>query len=288
MQIIDGQQIANGILARLKEKPAPKKFFAGILIGDDPASASFQAIKEKTARNLGVDYRIYKLDAAMGTDKLRAEVGRIALQKSCGGAIVQLPLPEGVSRHALLNAIPQAKDADVLGERALGAFYTGRNPVIAPAVGAVEEILRAMKIEVKEKKFAVIGSGILIGKPVLNWLMGKAKEIFLLGRASDLALLKHADIVILGTGHAGLVTPDMLQDGAGVIDFGYGTKEMRNEKGEMRKERCGDFDPSSLTNSHHTTFTIHHSPAFYTPPPGGTSPILVTKLFENFYALNSQ
>src|SRR3989344_4213831 len=177
MTIIDGQKIANGILARLKEKPVPKKFFAGILIGDDPASASFQAIKEKTARALGVDYRIYKLDAAMGTDKLRAEVGRIALQKSCGGAIVQLPLPEGVNRHALLNAIPQEKDADVLGERALGAFYTGRNPDIAPAVGAVEEILSTINYQLSTHTVAVIGAGILIGKPVANWLMGKAKEV---------------------------------------------------------------------------------------------------------------
>jgi len=86
---------------------------------------------------------------------------------------------------------------------------------------------------------------------------------------SDLGLLKKADIVITGVGRAGLIAPDMLKDGAGIIDFGYGT---------LDGKYSGDFDTRALSPG----ATL----AFYTPTPGGTGPILVAKLFENFYELN--
>jgi len=71
--------------------------------------------------------------------------------------------------------IPQEKDVDVLGERALGAFYTGRNKVLPPAVGVVAEILVRQEIEIVAQRVAIVGLGFLIGRPVASWLMRKAK-----------------------------------------------------------------------------------------------------------------
>lgn len=267
--MIDGRKIADEILARLKSLPKPKKFLAAVLVGSDPASVSFLKQKEKTAKELGVDFRLYEFPATIKNDELRDEVRKIAEHKTCGGVIVQLPLPDHLNRHYILNVIPREKDVDVLGERALGAFYARRNPVLPPAVGAVEIILTTYDLPLTTCRVAVVGRGLLVGKPIATWFMGQVKELIVFGRNGDLSLLKDADLVITGVGKAGLVKPGMLKSGAGIIDFGY-------DGGK------GDFDSSQ------TPDTGHQTPAWHTPTPGGTGPILVAKLFENFYALNTE
>ena len=294
MTIIDGRKIAQEIIDDLKSRPKPEKFFAAILVGDNPASVNFIKQKEKTAKELGVDFRLYNLSADLKNDGLRDEVRKIAEQKTCGGVIVQLPLPEHINKHYILNVIPREKDVDVLGERALGAFYTGRNPVFPPAVGTVEKILSTLNLELSTLSVAVVGLGFLVGKPISVWLMDKVKEVILLDKFSDLSVIKSADVVILGAGQAGLIKPEMLKDGAGVIDFGYSVAQapprtdadltLRHGSGQAltnaeTKKISGDFD----TNLPAISYQLLN---FYTPTPGGTGPILVAKLFENFYTLN--
>jgi methylenetetrahydrofolate dehydrogenase (NADP+)/methenyltetrahydrofolate cyclohydrolase len=267
--IIDGREIARGILERLKSLPRPKKFLAAVLVGDDASSVSFLGQKEKIAKELGVDFRLYKFSAEMKQDELRDEVRKIAEHKTCGGVIVQLPLPEHLNWYYVLNAIPPEKDIDVLSERTLGAFYAGRSRVLPPAVGVVSEIFENRKLQIGNSTAAIVGLGLLIGRPVAHWLMRRAKETFLLRSTSDLSILKQADVAILGAGKAGLVRPAMLKDGATVIDFGY----------ERNK---GDFDADALKAEDSKLKIV------YTPTPGGTGPILVAKVFENFYKLNRE
>ncbi|MBI2888794.1 MAG: bifunctional 5,10-methylenetetrahydrofolate dehydrogenase/5,10-methenyltetrahydrofolate cyclohydrolase [Candidatus Liptonbacteria bacterium] len=274
MIVIDGKKIAAELLARLKEQPKPKKFFAGVLIGDDPASASFQKLKQDTAKGLGIDYRIYKLDPALGNDKLREEVGKIAAGKTCGGVIVQLPLPEPLNATYIVNAIPPEKDPDCLSERTLGAHYNNRAKVLHPAVATVEEVLRCANFDLKGNRAVVIGAGMLIGKPIAVWLMRKVSELYILGRGADFAILKNCDVVISGVGKAKLFNAAMLKGNALVIDFGYDSVD-----GKL----LGDFDPDSLKAK-----SLKLEAVVYTPTPGGTGPILVAKLFENFYALNEK
>lgn len=269
--VIDGKKIAEGILEELKKRPKTKKFFAAFLVGENPASASFLAVKERTAKELGVDFRVYRFPEATTQDKLRKEVLKIAEHARCGGAIVQLPFPGSINAQYVLNAIPREKDIDVLGERALGAFYAGRNPVLPPAVGVVEAILGSKGVSLDGKKAAIIGLGSLVGKPISVWLEGKVKELYLLDKGSDLSVLKDADIVVCGAGVPQLVKPEMLKDGALIIDFGYGT---------IAGKTFGDFDAPQQTTNDKPLTTIS-----YTPTPGGTGPVLVAKLFENFYEL---
>ncbi|MBI4159672.1 bifunctional 5,10-methylenetetrahydrofolate dehydrogenase/5,10-methenyltetrahydrofolate cyclohydrolase [Candidatus Wolfebacteria bacterium] len=279
MNPLDGKAIAQKIFANLKAKPTPKKFLAAILVGKDPASASFLKQKEKTAVELDVDFRLYRLDDTTTNDDLREEVGRIARQGTVGGVIVQLPLPKHLNKHYILNAVPREKDVDVLGERAIGAFYTGRNSVVPPAVGVLDEILRYSTFDIQHSTVAVIGLGFLVGKPIATWLMGRAKEILLFDKGSDFSLLKNADLVISGAGSVGLVKPEMLKDDASVIDFGYGASQSANGKSQLH----GDFDASQLTTNDQQLTTN-----FYTPTPGGTGPILVAKLFENFFTISRE
>ncbi|KKU91620.1 MAG: bifunctional 5,10-methylene-tetrahydrofolate dehydrogenase/ 5,10-methylene-tetrahydrofolate cyclohydrolase [Candidatus Jorgensenbacteria bacterium GW2011_GWA1_48_11] len=269
--VIDGKKIALDIIADLKKQPKPKRFLAVFLVGNEASSVSFVKQKRKIAGELGVDFRLYEFPESLKQDELRKEVLKIASQKICGGVIVQLPLPEHINKHSILNVIPREKDIDVLGERALGAFYADRNPVLPPAVGAVEEIIRNLKLEIRNSSIAIVGLGLLIGKPTANWIMSRARTVFLLGRDSDLKILKEADVVICGAGQARLIEPKMLKPMATVIDFGYGMLD-----GKI----SGDFNSASLETGN------AESGISYTPTPGGTGPILVTQIFVNFYALN--
>jgi len=270
MQIIDGKAIAADVLGRLRSRPVPMKFLAAILVGDDKSSVSFLKQKEKTAKDLGVDFRLYQFPSEINDDELRREVGKIVSHADCGGALVQLPLPEQLNWYHILNAIPKEKDIDVLSEGAIGSFYVGRSGILPPAVGTVDEIIRNLKLEIGNSALAVVGLGLLVGRPIANWIMRRAKETILLRSVSDLGLMKHADIVITGVGKAGLIGPEMLKDGAGVIDFGYGT---------LDGKYSGDLDARKISD--HASHV-----SFYTPTPGGTGPLLVAKLFENFYELN--
>jgi len=271
--IIDGRKIASEIIEELKKRPKPKKFLGVFLIGEDSASVSFIKQKEKTANELGIDFRIYKFPTNLKQDALRKEVLKISQHKTCGGVIIQLPLPEHINKHYILNVIPREKDIDVLGERALGAFYTGRNPILPPVVGVVETIIHNSKFEIQNSKAVVIGRGLLVGKPIALWLMDKVAELSIFTSQTEnlKEKLKNFDIIISGVGKANLFSSNNVKNGALVIDFGY---EFKDEK------IFGDFNPPPL-EIRNSKLEIS-----YTPTPGGTGPILVAKLFENFYKLN--
>jgi methylenetetrahydrofolate dehydrogenase (NADP+) / methenyltetrahydrofolate cyclohydrolase len=278
--IIDGKTIADDIVAKLKALPKPPGFFGAALVGDDPASLNFLKQKERVARELGIEFRLYQLPITITTDDLRAEIGRLAGPATCGAFIVQLPLPESVNRYYALNAIPKGKDVDCLSESALGAFYTERGKIAPPSVATVAEILRREHDDesaLRSLKAVVIGAGFLIGKPVGFWLQNRVGELVVLDASvRDVrAKLGDADIVISGAGHANLFGAADLKEGAIVIDFGFN----RDAEGKI----AGDFDPSGAgAGTDADARGIR-----YTKTPGGTGPVLVTKLFENFYTLGN-
>lgn len=264
---IDGKAIAEKIIERIKTRKT-KKFLAVFFVGHDASSKSFINQKEKLAKALGIDFRVYHFpEEKMTNDFLRAEIRKVVDHSTCGGALLQLPLPSGLNAQYAMNVIPREKDVDVLGERALGAFYAGRNPVLPTAVGVFEEIIRIRNADLKKATVAVVGMGPLVGKPISTWLRGNAAEIYALDKGSDLGVLKRADVVVCGAGVPKLVSAGMLKERALVIDFGYGMID-----GKV----SGDFDAESVPENPEVS---------YTPTPGGTGPVLVAKLFENFLEL---
>ncbi len=271
--VIDGRKIAAEIVAKLKQKPVPQKYLAVFLVGSDPSSVGFIKQKEKLAKELGVDFRLYKYNESTTQDELRKEIHKIGDGKPCGGIIVQLPLPGSADPQYVLNAMPREKDIDVLGERALGAFYAGRNIIYPPSVEVVKEIVEIENCKIENCTVAVVGLGKLVGKPVQTWLTGRSKEISLIDEGGNFDVLKNADIVVCGTGVPGLIKPEMLKENALVIDFGYGLSSGKPS---------GDFDADELKIKN-VKLKIS-----YTPTPGGTGPILVAKIFENFYSLTKE
>lgn len=264
---IDGKAIAEKIIERIKTRKT-KKFLAVFFVGRDASSKSFINQKEKLAKMLGVDFRVYHFpEEKVTNDSLRAEIRKIITHSSCGGALIQLPLPQGFDARYVANVIPREKDIDVLGERALGAFYARRNPILPPSVGVFEEIVHFGKYDLNRATVAVVGMGLLVGKPISTWLAGNVAELYALDKGSDFEILKRADIIVCGTGIPKLISADMVKKDALVIDFGYGT---------VGGKVSGDFDAESVREN---------SEISYTPTPGGTGPILVAKLFENFFEL---
>jgi len=265
---LDGTALAHSIYSRLRTLPVPKRFLAGIVAADDPASNAFQQMKKKAAAELGLDYRIYAVSPGASTDALRRRVRTVAEHATCGGVVVQLPLPAHVNAQYLINVIPVAKDVDVLGRRAREAFAGGYSRVLPPAVGALVAILEEQSLVLRELDVAVVGLGTLVGQPIASYLADRVRSLTLLDKGFDPSLLAYADLVVCGAG-AATVAPAMLKEGAGVIDFGYRSTD---------KGPCGDVDTSDTAALGRLSF--------YTPTPGGTGPVLIANLLENFYALN--
>ena len=257
MDKIDGKEIAEIIYARINSNIKHGLKLVVVMMGDNPSTESFVAQKKKVALRTGVGFEILRLPEDTSTSEVENVVQQASKDPLITAIVVQLPLPAKINRERVLLAIAPEKDADSLNGGSL----------LAPAVGTVTEIINSLGKDVKSLNFTVIGYGQLVGKPVYEFLLKKAKSVSLLRRGDNLVDgIKGADVIVTGTGSPNLIKTDMIHEGAIVIDFGYGF----TGDGKLR----GDFDSEGLTKQ-----------IYYTPTPGGTGPILVAKLFENVYDL---
>lgn len=267
---INGKEIALELLENLKKLKKPEKFLGVFVVGNDKRSFNFVKQKEKIAQELKIDFRIYQKEETIKNDELRKSILQVALRKTCGGVIVQLPLPSHLNKYYVCNVIPKEKDIDFLGERALGNFYALRSKVLPPPVGVLEEILKRLKIDLNQKDVLILGRGLLIGRPISLYLLDKVKSLTVLSNLNEenKKILKNFDLIVSGVGKANLFNEEFLKENAIVIDFGYDYFDSKI---------CGDFDNE-----------VKREDILYTPTPNGTGPILVVKLFENFYFLNQE
>jgi 5,10-methylene-tetrahydrofolate dehydrogenase/methenyl tetrahydrofolate cyclohydrolase len=238
--------------------PRSLRRLVAILIGDDAASRSFIAVKERAARDFGIIFEFLQIPSGMPQEAVVARLKGLAADCSVGGIVLQLPLPSGYDRAALISAIGLRCDVDNL---------SGLSAVPAPAVSAVRHILASRVKNFSDyRAVRIVGGGFLVGAPIAAYCAAEGIPYAVAtAETPDLqAFLKGADLVITGTGRAGLIDPLWVPSGAGIIDFG-----------------C----PSDFSQE----FLVKNAArfSFYTPTPGGTGPVLVASLFENFYILNS-
>lgn len=251
---IDGTALARSIEQRVAASVVPSTLeLVGFVASGDAAGRSFQETKRRAAARCGIAYRTVLLPEGIRQEAAESAVRAAAHAPSCQGIVVQLPLPASLDTAAMLALIPPHKDPDVLG-------ITG-GALPAPAAGAVSEILRLTNHV--PQVAAVIGQGRLVGIPVSRWLQDQGVSVRRLDKGFDERELSGADLVVLGTG-AYRLDPGLLSEGAGVIDFGY-------------QDGRGDLDASDPARLVHLSF--------FTPTPGGTGPVLVAKLMENFQQL---
>jgi methylenetetrahydrofolate dehydrogenase (NADP+)/methenyltetrahydrofolate cyclohydrolase len=257
--MIDGNSIAEKIIGQLKARKTPTKSLAAILVGDDKASLSFLKQKEKVAKELGVRFILHILPETLSQGELERQVRAISADSAVGAVIVQLPLPKKFDRVPVLNAIGIEKDVDVLNGETTKIF--------PPAVGAMKHILEEVGFDLAGKRAVVVGPGMLIGRPIAGWLMPQVIKLTVLGKAKlDEEAIREADLVVSGTGVAHLINDSHIKPNAVVIDFGYG---------QLEGKTTGDVDAKAVAMK----------TKFVTPTPGGTGPIVVAQLFENFFRI---
>jgi methylenetetrahydrofolate dehydrogenase (NADP+)/methenyltetrahydrofolate cyclohydrolase len=269
--ILDGKKLSEKILAGIKaeiQQSGKQLSFAVIVVGDDPVVAKFISQKERIARDLNVSFQRYEYEKTISTNELRKRIGVIVHEADPTGIIVQLPLPSSINVQSILNSVPSEKDVDVLSARSLGNFFVGKSVVVPPVVGAIQLLLKEYGIEYQSKRIAVIGAGMLVGKPVAAWLLNEKISFSVVDiHSPDIsAFTKEADVIISGVGKPGLITGDMVGEGVIIVDAGTS---------EVGGKLSGDVDFDSVSKK----------ASFITPVPGGVGPLTVAMIFKNLFAL---
>jgi methylenetetrahydrofolate dehydrogenase (NADP+)/methenyltetrahydrofolate cyclohydrolase len=260
--IIDGRKIAGDILesARARILPLGRELVVRAIVMDPTgATESYLRIKSARASDAGMKMEVVQMAVNATTEEVMSAV----VASGADSVIVQLPLPETVTKDLILDEIPLSKDADVLSRQAYENFvYRKSGALLPPVVAAIKEVLERTQTEIRGKRAVILGAGRLVGQPASVWLEEMGADILILTRQSEsLAELAHADIVILGAGSPHLVKPDMLKKGVVLIDAGTS---------ESNGAIVGDADPSCAEVA-----------SVFSPVPGGLGPIAVACLFQN-------
>jgi methylenetetrahydrofolate dehydrogenase (NADP+) / methenyltetrahydrofolate cyclohydrolase len=264
--IIDGKTVAHERVAAMRSFLASQErapLLVAIAVAPDAPTRQFLKIKERVAGEIGVHMETVMLDD--GAPREAIEEAFVRALARADGIVLQLPLPEGAPLKELLAALPSDLDPDCLGVAAGELLRNDEHIILPPVIAAIAGLVRTHRIELREKRAVVVGQGKLVGAPASLWLERQGAEVTRLTRADSLAAVGEADILILGAGAPGLITPDMLKEG--VVIFDAGTSE---EGGKV----VGDADPRCAERA-----------SLFTPVPGGIGPIAVAELFGNLLTL---
>jgi len=263
--LMDGAALAARIRQELKGDVAEAGHvgLATVLVGDDPASEIYIRYKHRAADEVGVEAIDRRLPAPTPEDELVKLVEELNDDDSVDAILVQTPLPTQIDEARVMRAIDPMKDVDGLGPFSAGQLYLGRQTLVPATPLGVMYLLDEYRISTAGSRAVVVGRSPLVGKPMAMLLLqANATVTICHSRTDDLA--RHtldADILVAAAGHPGLITADIVKQGATVVDVGI----TRTEAGLL-----GDVDPS-----------VADVAAFLTPVPGGVGPMTIAALLGN-------
>ena len=266
--IIDGKALAAKTKESVRAEAAalPRKpGLAVILVGDDPASRVYVTSKRRDCEECGFYSEEYALPAETTQRELLSLVGELNGREDIDGILVQLPLPRGLNEKEVLLAIDPAKDVDCFHPFNVGQLMIGE-PVFRPCTpGGVMEMLREYGIDPAGKRCVVLGRSNIVGKPMgMLLLHANGTVVTCHSKTPDMAkIASEADILVSAVGKTGLVTADMVKEGAVVIDVAMN----RDGAGKL----CGDvrYEEAAAKAS------------YITPVPGGVGPMTRAMLMKN-------
>jgi methylenetetrahydrofolate dehydrogenase (NADP+) / methenyltetrahydrofolate cyclohydrolase len=236
---------------------------ATVLMGDDPASDVYVTMKHEAAVAAGIRSVDRRLSADTPQDELLAVLAELNGNDEVDGILVQLPLPDQIDSEAVLRAVDPMKDVDGFHPFNAGRLYAGR-PTFVPATAlGIMLMLEDYGVELSGARAVVVGRSTIVGKPVAHLLLGADATVTVChSRTRDLAdETRGADLLVVAIGRPGLVTPDMVKEGAAVVDVGI----TRTDAGLV-----GDVVPE-----------VAERAAFLTPVPGGVGPMTIAVLLRN-------
>jgi methylenetetrahydrofolate dehydrogenase (NADP+)/methenyltetrahydrofolate cyclohydrolase len=280
-EVISGKEIAETMREEIKEEVArltEKGTTPGlgvVLVGDDPASASYVRAKEKACDKAGIYSDDNKLPEDTSEEELLSIVDRMNEDPKIHGILVQLPLPKHIDEEKVLLRINPEKDVDGFHPYNVGKMMLGQDAYLPCTPHGVVQILNRSGVEVKGAHAVIVGRSNIVGKPLANLLLQKvegrnATVTVCHSATKDMgALTRQGDIVIAAAGKPNMITADMVKEGAVVIDVGVNRVEDSSKKKGYRLVGDVDFD------------AVTEKASKITPVPGGVGPMTITMLLYN-------
>jgi methylenetetrahydrofolate dehydrogenase (NADP+)/methenyltetrahydrofolate cyclohydrolase len=269
---IDGKIIAQSVKDRVKKAVEELKnqgispCLATVLIGDNPASATYVRNKHKACEEVGILTKDHKLDADITQPELTKIIDELNSDKSVHGILVQLPLPKQLDEFATTARISPLKDVDGLTPHNAGLLAMKKAALVACTPSGVMEMFDYHNIDLEGKNVVLINRSNLVGKPLYHLLLEKNATVLTChSRTKNLTeLCQAADIVITAVGDRTKfkLTSDMIKDGAIVIDVAIS---------RYQEKLVGDADYDEIIQK----------ASFATPVPGGVGPMTVAMLLKN-------
>ena len=265
--IIDGKALAAKLKRQVKEAASalPRQpGLAVVLIGDNPASRTYLASKEKDCRDCGFLSFESRLPEDTSEEELLELIHRLNEAKEVDGILIQMPLPEHMDSRNILQAVAVEKDVDGFHPVNVGRLSID-DPLFVPCTPAgIMEMLREYQIPISGKRCVVVGRSNTVGKPMGRLLLQEDGTVTVCHtKTVDLgSITREADILVSAAGVAGLITADMVKEGAVVIDVA-----MNRKAGGW----CGDVDFDAVAAK----------ASYITPVPGGVGPTTRAVLMRN-------
>jgi methylenetetrahydrofolate dehydrogenase (NADP+)/methenyltetrahydrofolate cyclohydrolase len=272
LQILDGRAVAAKVLAEVKAgvvalagRTGVAPTLAVVLVGDYAPSQIYVRSKKRAADEVGIASRDFLFPQGCTRDELLATLRRINEDRTIHGVLLQLPLPQGMDEDEAVAAIDPAKDVDGLHAMNLGRLLAGAPRAVPCTPAGCLEILDQHGIELRGAEAVVIGRSRLVGKPLAQLLLARHATVTMCHtRTRDLAAhCRRAEVLCVAAGRPGVVTGDMVCDGAVVIDVGVN----RLDTGKV----VGDVDFASVSPKARAI----------TPVPGGVGPTTIAMLMRN-------
>ncbi|MCZ6830679.1 MAG: bifunctional methylenetetrahydrofolate dehydrogenase/methenyltetrahydrofolate cyclohydrolase FolD [Gammaproteobacteria bacterium] len=264
--VLDGKSLAAATEAELlkrveslKEKSGGRTpILATILVGDDPASATYVKMKGNACRRVGMGFLAVELPASTTTDELLATIEELNTDPNVHGILLQHPVPEQIDERACFDAIALSKDVDGVTCLGFGRMAMGEEAYGCATPQGIMRMLEHYQIEIKGKHAVVVGRSPILGKPMAMMLLQEHATVTIChSRTQNLPeLVKQADIIVGAVGKPEFIKGDWIKDGAVVVDAGY------------HPGGVGDVELSAVIDR----------VAAYTPVPGGVGPMTINTL----------
>jgi methylenetetrahydrofolate dehydrogenase (NADP+) / methenyltetrahydrofolate cyclohydrolase len=270
-KILDGKNAAAEVrsevaskVAALKERGVPVRLDV-ILVGEDQASVTYVASKERDSQEVGIVSRVHRFSADVAQEELAGLVGSLNEDAAVSGFFIQLPLPEGLDAMPLISSIDPAKDVDGLSPESAGRLTVGLPSLLPCTPHGIIQLLGRNGIELSGKEAVVVGRSNLVGKPLAQLLLRENATVTMChSRTRDLPeVTRRADVLLVAAGRREMIGAEHVKEGAVVVDVGIHRREEGGLVGDVR------FDG------------VEPKAAWISPVPGGVGPMTRAMLLHN-------
>ncbi len=270
-KIIDGKEIAQSVRNTLREEVSKLESngtvpgLAVILVGDDQASKTYVANKQKACAEIGIYSVLFDYPASLSQQELLTKIDELNQDDAIHGILVQLPLPAHIQEKAIIEAISPEKDVDGFHPINIGRMMTGQDAFLPCTPYGIMVMLEHIGCEIAGNHVVVVGRSNIVGKPSGQLFLNKSATVtYCHSKTKDLAYhTKQADILVVAVGKKDIITAAHVKEGAVVIDVGMN----RNEEGNL----CGDVSFNE----------VKEVASYITPVPKGVGPMTIAMLLEN-------